>query len=57
MAKPLKNSMPSKIKKLYNDMGIKEINQLLKDKNITPEFRKMLEEKKKILLHNKVVKK
>ena len=38
-------------------MGIKEINQLLKDKNITPEFRKMLKEKKEILLHNKVVKK
>lgn len=38
-------------------MGIKEINQLLKDKNITPDFRKMLEKKKEILLHNKVVKK
>lgn len=38
-------------------MGIKEINQLLKDKNITPEFRKMLEQKKDILLNNKTVKK
>lgn len=38
-------------------MGIKEINQLLKDKNITPEFRKMLEEKKDILLNDKTVKK
>ena len=38
-------------------MGIKKINQLLKDKNITPEFRKKLEQKKEILLHNKVVKK
>lgn len=38
-------------------MGIKEINQLLKDKNITPEFRKILEQKKKLLTNNKVVKK
>lgn len=38
-------------------MGIKEINQLLKDKNITPEFRQKLEEKKEILTNNKVVKK
>lgn len=38
-------------------MGIKEINQLLKDKNITPEFRKMLEKKKDILLNDKTVKK
>jgi hypothetical protein len=38
-------------------MGIKEINQLLKDKNITPEFRKKLEEKKDILLNDKTVKK
>ena len=38
-------------------MGINEINQLLKDKNITPEFRKILEQKKEILLHNKVVNK
>ena len=38
-------------------MGINEINQLLKDKNITQEFRKMLEQKKEILLHNKVVNK
>jgi len=38
-------------------MGIKEINQLLKDKNITPEFRKMLEKKKEILLNDKTVKK
>lgn len=38
-------------------MGIKEINQLLKDKNTTPEFRKMLEQKKYILLNNKTVKK
>ena len=38
-------------------MGIKEINQLLKDKNITPAFRKKLEEKKDILLNDKTVKK
>ena len=38
-------------------MGIKEINQLLKDKNITPAFRKKLEEKKELLTNNKVVKK
>ena len=38
-------------------MGIKEINQLLKDKNITPEFRKILEQKKELLTNNKVVKK
>ena len=38
-------------------MGIKEINQLLKDKNITQEFRKILEQKKKLLTNNKVVKK
>ena len=38
-------------------MGIKEINQLLKDKNITPEFRKMLDQKKELLTNNKVVNK
>ena len=38
-------------------MEIKEINQLLKDKNITPEFRKKLEEKKELLTNNKVVNK
>ena len=38
-------------------MEIKEINQLLKDKNITPEFRKILEQKKELLTNNKVVKK
>lgn len=38
-------------------MGIKEINQLLKDKKITPEFRKMLEEKKELLTNNKIVNK
>ena len=38
-------------------MGIKEINQLLKDKNITPELKKALEKRKEILTNNKVVKK
>ena len=38
-------------------MEIKEIHQLLKDKNITPEFRKILEQKKELLTNNKVVKK
>ena len=38
-------------------MDTKEIDKMLKDKNITPEFRKMLEQKKEILTNNKVVKK
>ena len=38
-------------------MGIKEINQLLKDKNISPELKKALEKRKEILTNNKVVKK
>lgn len=38
-------------------MDIKEINKMLSDKNISPGFRKALEDKKEILLKNKTVKK
>ena len=38
-------------------MDTKEIDKMLKDKNISPEFRKKLEEKKELLTNNKVVKK
>ena len=38
-------------------MDIKEIEKLLKDKNISPELKKKLEKRKDILLNNKTVKK
>lgn len=38
-------------------MDIKEIEKLLKDKNISPELKKQLEKRKDILLKNKTVKK
>ena len=36
-------------------MDIKEINKLLKDKNISPELKKQLEKRKDILLNDKEV--
>lgn len=38
-------------------MDIKEINKMLEDKNISPEIKKALEQRKDILLKNKTVKK
>ena len=38
-------------------MDIKEINKLLEKKDISPEMKKALEQKKEILTNNKVVKK
>jgi len=38
-------------------MDIKEINKMLDDKNISPEIKKALEQRKDILLKNKTVKK
>lgn len=38
-------------------MDIKEINKMLSDKNISPEMKKALEQRKDILLKNKTVKK
>jgi len=36
-------------------MSIKEINKMLQDKNISPELKASLEQRKKILLTDKVV--
>lgn len=38
-------------------MDTKEIDKMLKDKNISPELKKALEKRKEILTNNKVVKK
>lgn len=38
-------------------MDIKEINKMLEDKDISPEIKKALEQRKEILTNNKVVKK
>ena len=38
-------------------MDIKEIEKMLKDKNINPQMKKALEEKKRILTENKTVEK
>jgi len=38
-------------------MDIKEINKMLEDKDISPEMKKALEQRKNILLKNKTVKK
>jgi len=38
-------------------MDIKEIDKMLKDKELSPELKKALEDKKKILDNDKVVKK
>lgn len=38
-------------------MDIKEINKMLSDKDISPEMKKALEQRKDILLKNKTVKK
>ena len=38
-------------------MDIKEIDKMLKDKDLSPELKKALEERKKILDNDKVVKK
>lgn len=38
-------------------MDIKEINKMLEDKDISPEIKKALEQRKDILLKNKTVKK
>jgi hypothetical protein len=38
-------------------MDIKEVNKMLDDKNISPEMKKALEQRKDILLKNKTVKK
>ena len=55
MSKPLASNMPNKLKKLYNDMKVDEIDKMLAKKDISPEFKKALEERKKILLNDKVV--
>jgi hypothetical protein len=57
MTKPLANNMPNKIKKLYNDMKVEEIDKMLSKKDITPELKASLEKRKQILLTEKVVKK
>lgn len=36
-------------------MDIKEIDKMLKDKNLSPELKKALEDRKKILLNDKEV--
>lgn len=38
-------------------MDVKEIEKMLKDKNINPQMKKELEEKKRILTENKTVEK
>ena len=38
-------------------MDTKEIDKMLKDKNISPELKKALEKRKEILTNNKIVKK
>jgi len=38
-------------------MDIKEINKLLKDKNISIELKKQLEKRKNILLNDKIIQK
>ena len=38
-------------------MDTKEIDKMLKDKNISPELKKALEKRKELLTNNKVVKK
>jgi hypothetical protein len=55
MSKPLANNMPNKIKKLYNDMKVEEIDKMLSKKDISPELKKALEQRKKILVNDKVV--
>lgn len=45
------------IVKTIDNMDIKEINKMLSDKNISPEIKKALEQRKDILLKNKTVKK
>jgi len=57
VTKPLANNMPNKIKKLYNDMKVEEIDKMLSKKDITPELKASLEKRKQILLTEKVVKK
>ena len=47
MAKPISHNMPNKIKVIYDNiiMDTKEIDKMLKDKDLSPELKKALEEK------------